>query len=285
MVASGEQVTSGLLAIVLQSMGVKARSWQGWQIPLMTDDAHRAARITGVDVEELKARVPGGEVAVVAGFQASAPTTAQHLGPRRLGHSAVALAAALSAERCDIYTDVDGVYTTDPRIVPKAQRSRKSPMRKCWRWPRSAPRCCRRVRSSSPCAAGAGAGAVELRSSRLGGKGAQAETVGTLVCHEDEIVEKTGCNRRRLFAGRGQGHAAQDRGQARRRRRGIRAARGSRHQCRHDRAERGARPGGTDLTFTVQSADTTARAEVLKKAKDKIGYEEIHGRPMSPRFR
>ena len=122
-VSSGEQVTSGLLALVLQSIGVPARSWQGWQIPLQTDDAHRAARITGVAVDELKARMLDGEVAVVAGFQGIAPgNRISTLGRGGSDTSAVALAAALAADRCDIYTDVDGVYTTDPRVVPKAHR-------------------------------------------------------------------------------------------------------------------------------------------------------------------
>src|SRR5665809_14807 len=122
-VASGEQVTSGLLALVLQSMGVAARSWQGWQIPLYTDDAHRSARITGVAVDELRMRMTAGEVAVIAGFQGIAPgNRISTLGRGGSDTSAVALAAALSADRCDVYTDVDGVYTTDPRVVPKAHR-------------------------------------------------------------------------------------------------------------------------------------------------------------------
>ncbi len=114
-VSSGEQVTSGLLALVLQSMGLRARSWQGWQIPLHTDAAHRAARITGIAIDEIKARMMDGEVAVVAGFQGIAPgNRISTLGRGGSDTSAVALAAALSADRCDIYTDVDGVYTTDP---------------------------------------------------------------------------------------------------------------------------------------------------------------------------
>ncbi len=115
-VASGEQVTSGLLALVLQSIGIPARSWQGWQIPVVTDGAHRAARITGVAVDGLKARMMEGEVAVVAGFQGLGPDNRiSTLGRGGSDTSAVALAAALNADRCDIYTDVDGVYTTDPQ--------------------------------------------------------------------------------------------------------------------------------------------------------------------------
>lgn len=122
-VSSGEQITAGLMAIILQSMGVKARSWQGWQIPIMTDDAHGAARIDRIEAEALLSRINEREVAVVAGFQGLSPdgriTT---LGRGGSDTTAVALAAALNADRCDIYTDVDGVYTTDPRIVPEARR-------------------------------------------------------------------------------------------------------------------------------------------------------------------
>jgi len=124
-VASGEQVTAGLLAIVLQEMGIMARSWQGWQVPILTDGAHGAARITGIDgtrlVERLSERK---EVAVVCGFQGIHEPTGRitTLGRGGSDTSAVALAAAIGADRCDIYTDVDGVYTTDPRIVPQARR-------------------------------------------------------------------------------------------------------------------------------------------------------------------
>ncbi len=122
-VASGEQVTSGLLAIVLQDMGVEARSWQGWQIPILTDGNHGAARITDIKGEKVIERLSQGQVAVVAGFQGLAPDNRiSTLGRGGSDTSAVALAAAIKADRCDIYTDVDGVYTTDPRIVPKAKR-------------------------------------------------------------------------------------------------------------------------------------------------------------------
>ncbi|WP_230530085.1 aspartate kinase [Microvirga roseola] len=124
-VASGEQVTSGLLAIALQEMGLKARSWQGWQIPIMTSEAHGAARIAAIDgTGIMKGFTDNKEVAVVSGFQGIHQPTQRvtTLGRGGSDTSAVALAAAIQAERCDIYTDVDGVYTTDPRIVPKAQR-------------------------------------------------------------------------------------------------------------------------------------------------------------------
>src|SRR5215467_12127687 len=124
-VASGEQVTSGLLAIVLQNMGIQARSWQGWQIPIKTSEAHASARIVDIDGAELMKRFKDRkEVAVIAGFQGINPQTGRitTLGRGGSDTSAVAIAAAIKADRCDIYTDVDGVYTTDPRVVPKARR-------------------------------------------------------------------------------------------------------------------------------------------------------------------
>jgi len=122
-VSTGEQITVGLLALVLQGMGIPARSWLGWQVPIHTDNMHGKARIEGIDVTELDRRMKSGEVPVVAGFQGlSADNRITTLGRGGTDTSAVALAAALGAERCDIYTDVDGVYTTDPRIVPQARK-------------------------------------------------------------------------------------------------------------------------------------------------------------------
>ena len=125
-VATGEQVTSGLLALALQNIGVQARSWHGWQIPLRTDGDHGSARILSIDTEEIERRLDSGQVAVVTGFQGLSPegriTT---LGRGGSDTSAVALAAALNAERCDICTDVEGVYTADPRIVSAAHMLEK----------------------------------------------------------------------------------------------------------------------------------------------------------------
>ena len=122
-VATGEQVTVGLLAIALQNLGIDARSWLGWQIPIRTDEVHGAARIDSIDTTLMRERLAGGQVAVVAGFQGIGPDgRVATLGRGGSDTSAVALAAALDADRCDIYTDVDGVYTTDPRIAPKAQK-------------------------------------------------------------------------------------------------------------------------------------------------------------------
>ncbi len=125
-VASGEQVTSGLLALALQKRGISARSWHGWQVPIVTDDTHGKARIMGIDTDNLQEGFKKGEVAVIAGFQGIGKdgriTT---LGRGGSDTSAVAVAAALKADRCDIYTDVDGVYTADPRIVNRARKINK----------------------------------------------------------------------------------------------------------------------------------------------------------------
>jgi len=122
-VATGEQVTIGLLAMALQDLGITARSWLGWQIPIRTDGIHGKARIQSIETEELDRRMASGEVPVVAGFQGIGPDNRiTTLGRGGSDTSAVALAAALNADQCDIYTDVDGVYTSDPRIVTKAQK-------------------------------------------------------------------------------------------------------------------------------------------------------------------
>jgi aspartate kinase len=122
-VASGEQITSGLLALALQTIGVPARSFMGWQMPLETDAGHGRARIRALDASAVRACLDDGQVAIAAGFQGIAPgQRISTLGRGGSDTSAVALAAALGAERCDIFTDVDGVYTTDPRIVGKARK-------------------------------------------------------------------------------------------------------------------------------------------------------------------
>ncbi|MCH8138408.1 MAG: aspartate kinase [Proteobacteria bacterium] len=122
-VATGEQITSGLLAMALQDLGVTARSWLGWQVPVNTDSTHGRARIERIDTTELERRLDNGEVPVLAGFQGvGTDNRITTLGRGGSDISAVALAAALGAERCDIFTDVDGIYTSDPRIVAKARK-------------------------------------------------------------------------------------------------------------------------------------------------------------------
>ena len=180
-VATGEQVTTGLLAIALRKIGVPARSWQGWQLPLRTDDAHGKARIMDLDGSALVKSMEQGQVGVVAGFQGIGPDDRiATLGRGGSDTSAVALAAALKADRCDIYTDVDGIYTTDPRIVPAARKLAKISYEEMLEL------------------ASVGAKVLQSRSVEL----AMNERVrvqvlssfqdipGTLVVDEDEIVEK-----------------------------------------------------------------------------------------------
>ena len=180
-VASGEQVTAGLTAIALQEIGVSARSWLGWQIPLRTDDAHGKARIQRIETEELDRRMARGEVAVVAGFQGlGSDNRITTLGRGGSDTSAVALAAALHADRCDIFTDVDGVYTTDPRIVAKARKLDKITYEEMLEM------------------ASLGAKVLQIRSVEMAMKhhvrlqvlSSFVDRPGTLVVDEDEIVEQ-----------------------------------------------------------------------------------------------
>jgi len=280
-VSSGEQVTSGLLALVLQAMGVRARSWQGWQIPVRTDAAHRSARIVGIDVDGLKDRMVEGEVAVVAGFQGIAPgNRIATLGRGGSDTSAVALAAALKADRCDIYTDVDGVYTTDPRVVPKAHRMNKISYEEMLEM---ASQGAKVLQTRSVELAMQRGVRVLVRSSLdpsdLSGKG-NAETgegIGTLVCPEDEIVEQnvvSGIAYARdeakvtlLKVADKPGVAAQVFGP-------LADAHINVDMIVQNVSEDGR---STDLTFTVQSADLDRALEVLKKAKDEIGYLDLRG--------
>jgi aspartate kinase len=280
-VSSGEQVTSGLLALVLQSIGVRARSWQGWQIPLHTNAAHRAARITGIAVDELKGRMLDGEVAVVAGFQGIAPgNRISTLGRGGSDTSAVALAAALAADRCDIYTDVDGVYTTDPRVVPKAHRLDRISYEEMLEM---ASQGAKVLQTRSVELAMQKGVRVLVRSSfdapDLGGRG-DAETgmgIGTLVCHEDEIVEQnvvSGIAYARdeakvtlLKIADKPGIAAQVFGPL------------AEAHINVDMIVQNVSEDGrfTDLTFTVQSADLDRALEVLRNSKDSIGYLDLRG--------
>jgi aspartate kinase len=191
-VAAGEQVTCGLLAIILQGLGIDARSWLGWQVPIRTDAAHGVARIQDIEASTLLQRLAQNQVAVVAGFQGLAPDNRiATLGRGGSDTSAVALAAAIGAERCDIYTDVDGVYTTDPRIVPGARRLNKVAFEEMLEM------------------ASLGAKVMQVRSVELAmvhgvrtfvrssfddpdapQTGPGNQPLGTLICDEDEIVEK-----------------------------------------------------------------------------------------------
>jgi aspartate kinase len=180
-IASGEQVTCGLMALALQNIGVDARSWLGWQLPFRTDNAHGKARILEIETGEIEKRMATGQVAVLAGFQGIGEdgriTT---LGRGGSDTSAVALAAALGADRCDIFTDVDGVYTTDPRIVAKARKLEKISFEEMLEM------------------ASLGAKVLQTRSVelamnhnvRLHVRSSFEDVPGTLVVEENEIVEK-----------------------------------------------------------------------------------------------
>ncbi|MBX3504818.1 MAG: aspartate kinase [Parvibaculum sp.] len=193
-VASGEQITVALLSIELQRIGIPARSWLGWQIPILTDSAHGAARIQDIDGSDIVRRMGEGQVAVIAGFQGIAPDNRiTTLGRGGSDTSAVAIAAAVKADLCDIYTDVDGVYTTDPRIVSKARKLDKISYEEMLEM------------------ASLGAKVLQTRSVELAmvhrvrlqvrssfdapdaphmAYGAGGNGPGTLVCDEDEIVEQ-----------------------------------------------------------------------------------------------
>jgi aspartate kinase len=179
--ATGEQVTTGLLALALEQMGVQARSWLGWQVPIRTDGVHGRARIEKIEIESLEQQLADGVVPVIAGFQGLGPdgriTT---LGRGGTDTSAVALAAALGAERCDIYTDVDGVYTTDPRIVATARKLEKITYEEM-------------LEMASLGAKILQTRAVELAmktGQRLQVRSSYSDVPGTLVVDEDEIVEQ-----------------------------------------------------------------------------------------------
>ena len=180
-VAAGEQVTTGLVSIALQAVGVKARSWQGWQVPIRTNDMHGRARIEEIDGAAMIRDMTAGVVPVVAGFQGVAPgERIATLGRGGSDTSAVALAAALKADRCDIYTDVDGVYTADPRIVKKARKLDKITYEEMLEL------------------ASLGAKVLQTRSVEMAMNhrvrtqvlSSFADVAGTLVVDEDEIVEK-----------------------------------------------------------------------------------------------
>ncbi|MDR3537088.1 MAG: aspartate kinase [Acetobacteraceae bacterium] len=269
-VATGEQVTTGLLAIALQELGVDARSWQGWQIPLRTDNAHGKARIQAIEGGELIRRMETGQVAVVAGFQGIGPDNRiTTLGRGGSDTSAVALAAGLQAERCDIYTDVDGVYTTDPRIVPKARKLARIAYEEMLEL------------------ASVGAKVLQTRSVELAMNERvrvrvlssfkdelAGETEGTLVVDEDEIVEKENVS-----------GIAYSRDEAKitvRRvpdRPGIAA---SIFGALNDQnvnvdmiVQNISADGTTDMTFTVGKADLPRARAALADVKPQIGYAEL----------
>ena len=278
-VASGEQVTAGLLAIVLQAMGITARSWQGWQLPILTSHAHGSARILDINGAEIVKRFKERrEVAVIAGFQGIHKETGRitTLGRGGSDTSAVAIAAAIQADRCDIYTDVDGVYTTDPRVVPKARRLAKIAFEEMLEL------------------ASLGAKVLQVRSVELGmvhkvkifvrSSFEKPEDIdphgnppGTLICDEEDIVEQqvvTG-----IAFSKDEAQISIRRVQDKP---GVAAAIFgplAEASINVDMIVQNVSADGktTDLTFTVPAADYQRSMDVIAKARDAIGYERLDG--------
>jgi aspartate kinase len=278
-VATGEQVTAGLLALVLENMGINARSWQGWQLPILTDGAHASARIADVNGAELIKRFEESrQVAVIAGFQGLHKETGRitTLGRGGSDTSAVAIAAAIGAERCDIYTDVDGVYTTDPRVVKSAHRMDKIAFEEMLEL------------------ASLGAKVMQVRSVELGmvhnvrifvrSSFVKPEDIdshktppGTLICDESEIMEQqvvTG-----IAFSKDEAQISIRRVQDKP---GVAAAIFgplADASINVDMIVQNVSADGatTDLTFTVPSSDYERARVTLEKAQSTIGYERLDG--------
>lgn len=279
-VASGEQVTSGLLAIVLQSIGVPARSWHGWQIPIKTDNEHGVARIAEIQADELKTRMGRGEVAVIAGFQGISPNgRITTLGRGGSDTSAVAVAAALRAHRCDIYTDVDGVYTTDPRIVPKATRLQRISYEEMLEMASLGAKV---LQTRSVELAMVHRVPVQVRSSFEAPDaclpyGEQGGSPGTLVCDEEDIVEQ------RVVSGIAY---AKDEAKVTLLRVADRPGIAAKvfgplsdANINVDMIVQNVSHDGqfTDLTFTVPATDLDRTMKVLENVKAQIGYSDLRG--------
>jgi aspartate kinase len=278
-VASGEQVTSGLLAIALQSLGAKARSWLGWQMPIRTVEAHSKARIDSIDGEALTAAMQSGEIAIIPGFQGlSEDGRVTTLGRGGSDTSAVAIAAAVKADRCDIYTDVDGVYTTDPRIVTRARKLNKVTFEEMLEL------------------ASVGAKVLQTRSVGLAMKeGVRIQVLssftdentnwtaddlpGTMIVGEDEMeIEDM---ERQLITG-----IAHDKNEAKITLTRVPDKPGAVATIFAPLADAainvdmiiqnvGREKGETDVTFTVPNVDLDRAMQVLEEAKDKIGFNRL----------
>ena len=269
-VSSGEQVTSGLLAIALRRRGIRARSWLGWQIPLKTDKAHSKARIADIETKTMNPSLTSGNVAVVAGFQGiNDDGRISTLGRGGSDTSAVALAVALKADRCDIYTDVDGIYTTDPRIVPGARRLNRIAFEEMLEL------------------ASLGAKVLQTRSVELALNNnlpirvltsfvdVDADNPGTLVCHEDETMEE------RVVSG-----VAYSRDEAQITLLRLKDKPGMVAKVCKAMAEANVivdmivqgisrSDNAANLTFTVGKRDLDAALAALEESKDDIGFEGV----------
>src|SRR5258706_10294775 len=270
-VAAGEQVTAGLLAVALSAIGVSARSWLGWQIPIRTSAMHGSARILAIEPDSLNERLAQGQVAIVAGFQGIAPDNRiSTLGRGGSDTSAVALAAALKADLCDIYTDVDGVYTTDPRIVSRARRLHKIAYEEMMEL------------------ASLGAKVLQTRSVEMAMvhrvplrvlSTFDADNGGTLLCDEEDIVEKnpvTGIAYTRdeakitlLRIPDQPGVAAAIFGP-------LADAGVNVDMILQNVSDDGR---GTDLTFTVSRAELERALDAIRSAAPQIGYKDLISDP------
>jgi aspartate kinase len=279
-VASGEQVTSGLLAIALQAIGVPARSWLGWQLPIHTDDAFAKARIGEIDTDALDASLAAGEVAVIPGFQGvSDDHRITTLGRGGSDTSAVAMAAAMKADRCDIYTDVDGVYTTDPRIVPRARKLAKVTYEEMLELASVGAKV---LQTRSVGLAMKKNVRVQVLSSFTGDDAPMADTLpGTMIVGEEEITEVE----RQLITG-----IAHDKNEAKITLTAVPDKPGSVAAIFEPLAaaninvdmiiqniahQSAGSASATDVTFTVPAADLARSIEALNQARGAIGFADL----------
>ncbi|HEY7900011.1 MAG TPA: aspartate kinase [Caulobacteraceae bacterium] len=270
-VASGEQVTAGLLALALRNMGLPARSWLGWQVPILTDGAHGQARIEDIPPANLDKALAGGEVAVIAGFQG---LTRDHrlttLGRGGSDTTAVAIAAAIGAARCDIYTDVDGVYTTDPRIEAKARRLARISYEEMLEMASLGARV---LHTRSVEMAMAHGVLVRVLSSFVEPGANVAE--GTIVCDEEDIVEK------RIVSG-----VAFSRDEAKISLFGLPDHPGVSSEIFGRLADANVNvdmivqsharhAGAANMEFTVGKRDAARALDIVNAAQDAIGFEQV----------
>ncbi|HSZ50893.1 MAG TPA: aspartate kinase [Caulobacteraceae bacterium] len=270
-VASGEQVTAGLLAMTLRNMGVPARSWLGWQIPILTDEAHGKARIDEIPPERLGGALDRGEVAVIAGFQGvTRDGRLSTLGRGGSDTTAVAIAGAIGADVCDIYTDVDGVYTTDPRIEAKARRIERISYEEMLEMASLGAKV---LHTRSVEMAMAHNVKVRVLSSFV--EPGESDGAGTIVCDEEEIVEK------RIVSG-----VAFSRDEAKISLFGLPDHPGVSSEIfgrladanvnvdmivqSHARSE-----GAANMEFTVGKRDAARAVEIVRQAQDKIGFADL----------
>ncbi|MEO8375244.1 MAG: aspartate kinase [Sphingomonas bacterium] len=275
-VSAGEQITSGLLAVALQAIGVPARSWLGWQLPIRTSDGHGSARIAEIDTTALNVSLARGEVAVIPGFQGvAAGERVTTLGRGGSDTSAVAMAAAMKADRCDIYTDVDGVYTTDPRIVPRARKLKRVTYEEMLELASVGAKV---LQTRSVGLAMKEQVRVQVLSSFTDDDAPMADTLpGTMIVGEEEIDDME----RQLITG-----IAHDKNEAKITLTAVPDRPGSVASIFVPLADANINvdmivqnvahsTGSTDVTFTVPSSDLARSLEVLGNARGDIGYVEL----------